>query len=125
MIDYIREDEFVHRVVRDPGDPPDTIFLTGFIGRAAAPDHTRVYLDVMLSAYVDFPDEAVLHAQPTPTGQSPLGGHFVWIARNQDLLKRIRAAHDEMLEVQQLFATDFGGDTLLSAAAPGWPTIPT
>lgn len=125
MIDWIREDEFVHRVVRDPRDPPDTLFLTGFIGRAVEPSHTRVYLDVMLAAYVDVPDDAVLHAQPMPASQSPVGGHFVWVARDQELVQRVRAARDEMLEVQQAFMNEVDGEASLSAVAPGWPTIPT
>jgi hypothetical protein len=125
MIDLIREDEFVHRVVRDPKDPPDTLFLTGFIGHASRADHTRVYLDVMLSAYVDVPDKSVLHAQPMPPGQSPVGGHFVWIARNEDLVQSVRAARDEMLDVQRTFMNDLDGEPSLSAVAPGWPTIPS
>jgi hypothetical protein len=125
MIDWIREDDFIQRVVRDPSDPPDTLFLAGFVGRAAEPGHTRVYLDVMLAAYVDVPDSAILHAQPVPPSQSPLGGHYVWISRDQELVQRVRSARDEMMQVHQTFMSELDGDSSLSAVAPGWPVIPT
>lgn len=124
MIKHIlREDEFVQNIVQDPRDPPDTLFLVGFVGRASEPDHTRFYLDVLLSCYIDVPNDALLFAREIAREQSPLGGCYVWIRRSSDIMDQLSAARRKLQEVQQEFLTHLQPDSL-SAVQPGWPVMP-
>jgi len=122
----LREDEFVANVVSDPREPPDVLFLMGFVGRAPDADSTRIYLDVQLAAYVDLPSSEILHAQPLPRSQSPLGGQYLWVLRSGATMDKLREAGRRLNQVQhetalefQLTGNAFGG--LPSA----WPAPPT
>src|SRR4051794_12521678 len=82
-----RMDEFINRLVPDPANPPNTILLSGFLGASSEDGHTRLYFDAQLSSYVEIPNEGILHSQPMPAEQSPLGGSYVWIQRDAELIQ--------------------------------------
>ena len=78
-------DQIVDKLVSDPTSPPRVALLSGFVGTAGESGHTRIYLDPELSAWVDVPDDAILNRQPIPESVSPLGGSYVWIARDAEV----------------------------------------
>jgi hypothetical protein len=78
--------DFVGKIVKDPKSPPDTILLTGYLGKSSEEGHTRLYFDPELKSYVEIPNEAILHSQQIPQEQSGLGGSNVWIASDAELI---------------------------------------
>jgi hypothetical protein len=81
-----QSDDFVARLVKDPGDPPDLLLMSGYLGASSEDGHVRLYLDEELSRYVEIPKEAIRHARELPPGQSPLGGSLLWIDRKAELM---------------------------------------
>ncbi len=77
---------FVDKVVKDPKAPPDALVLSGYLGTSSEKGHTRLYLDPQLSDCVEIPDGAILHSQEIPPEASPLGGSYVWIQRDAELI---------------------------------------
>jgi hypothetical protein len=125
IVQKIREDDFVHNIVADPADPPDTLLIVGFVGRSPAAEHTRVYLDVLLSSYVDVPDQAILFAREIAREQSPLGGWYVWVRRDVELVERLKTAYRNFQQVQQDYLNELQRNSFVSNAQPGWPVMPS
>jgi hypothetical protein len=82
----IKEDDLVTKIVSDPKNPPNTLLLTGFLGKSSDAGHVRLYLNEELSDYVDIPETAILHIEEMSKGESPLGGNYVWIQRDAQLV---------------------------------------
>ena len=78
--------DFVSKIVKDPKQPPNTLLLKGYLGASSEEGHTRLYLDPQLSDYVEIPDDAILHTQEIADEQSPLGGSYVWIQRDAEIV---------------------------------------
>jgi hypothetical protein len=78
--------KFVSEVVKDPKTPVETLLLHGYAGDSSEAGHTRLYFDPQLSSYVEIPDDAILHSQEIPAAQSPLGGTYVWIKRDTQVI---------------------------------------
>jgi len=79
-------DEFVSRIVSDPNNPPDALLLTGYLGKSSEQGYIRLYLDEELSDYVEIPEDAILHTQELLQDDSPLGGSYLWIQRNAQVI---------------------------------------
>jgi hypothetical protein len=77
----LRDDALVARLIRDPANPPDLMLLWGFVGASSEADHVRLYLDILFSSYIDIPRDVIVHREPMPQAQSPLGGSYVWILK--------------------------------------------
>src|SRR5947209_19060749 len=77
---------FVSKVVKDPGQPPDVLLLRGYLGPSSEQGYTRLYFDAQLSNYVEIPDAAILHTQKIPAEQSALGESYVWIDKNAEII---------------------------------------
>jgi hypothetical protein len=73
-------------VVRDPSQPQETLLLQGFMGASSQPDYTRVYSDLSLSSYVDVANNDIIHIEPLPKEQSPMGGAYIWVKKETDVL---------------------------------------
>lgn len=120
------EDDFVSAIVPEPSDPPDAILVVGFVGRSADKEMTRIYLDVMLGSFIDVRDTAVLHGKRIPETQSPLGGWYVWLKRDLELLDVVREAYARLGRLQQEYMDDLQQDMDgLNDLQPGWPQMPT
>jgi hypothetical protein len=78
--------DFVAKIVKDPKQPPDTLVLTGYLGTSSEEGHTRLYFDKSLSSYVEIPNDAILHTQDIVADQGGLGGTYVWIKRDAELI---------------------------------------
>ncbi len=81
-----RLDEFTAKVVNDPAKPQGTLLLQGFLGASSLPDHTRVYSDLTLKSYVDVANADIIHIEPMPKEQSPMGGSYLWVKQDADVL---------------------------------------
>jgi hypothetical protein len=81
-----RLDSFIARVIGDPAQPTEAILLNGFLGNSSEPGHTRLYIDASLSQYVDVPTDAILHSEPLGSAVSPLGGSYVWLKKDAEVL---------------------------------------
>src|SRR3982074_2519002 len=81
-----RLDAFIAKVAADPNKPQDTLLLTGFLGASSEPDHTRVYLDETLEDYIDIANSDIVHTEPLPKEQSPLGGAYIWVKKDADVV---------------------------------------
>ena len=55
---------FVRAIVKDPANVPDVMQLYGYGGASSEEGHDRLYLSPDLSAYVEVPRAAILHATP-------------------------------------------------------------
>ena len=106
------------------GDAMGYSALVGFPGESAEPGHRRLYLDVFLAAYVDIPDEALLHAQEIPRGHPLLGGRYVWMRRSAGPFKKIRKAYRKVAQVQKEYGDDVRPDGgRFGVIQPAWPTM--
>ena len=81
-----RMDDFVRRVVPDPNNPPNALLLSGYLGESSEEGHTRLYFDTSLSTYVEIPNDAILHTEPIPESSSSLGGSYIWINRDAEVV---------------------------------------
>lgn len=81
MTAAIREEELVARVVLDANRPPDLLLFWGYGGISPAEGHARLYLDANCATFVDIPRDAIVHTVAVPKAQSPLGGSYVWVAK--------------------------------------------
>lgn len=106
----LREDEFVGRAVEDPNAPPQLLMLTGYVGKSSKGSHTRIYLDLLLSSYVDVPDEEILHAQELPKAQSPVGGYYIWIRRTDLILEELQQGYQRAAQAQQDLVSKLQGN---------------
>ncbi len=79
-------DDFTAKVVSEPAKPQDTLLLQGFLGASSQPDHTRVYSDLTLSSYVDVANADIIHIEPMPKEQSPMGGSYLWVKKEAEVL---------------------------------------
>ena len=79
-------DDFTAKVVADPAKPQETLLLQGFLGASSQPDHTRVYSDLTLVSYVDVANADIVHVEQLPRDQSPLGGSYLWVKKQADVL---------------------------------------
>jgi hypothetical protein len=117
-------DDFVSRIVSDPNNPPDALLLTGYLGKSSDQGYIRLYLDEELSDYVELPESGVLYAQEMSKEDSPLGGSYVWIQRNAQVIQgpvgpnRMTASFlSGRIQRQQLVAAQ-------PPAAPPGPALP-
>jgi hypothetical protein len=73
-------DDWVAHIVADPMDVPAVVLVFGFVGKASKDEHVRIYLTPTLSHLCEIPASAIVHRQPLPRAQFPLGGSYFWIA---------------------------------------------
>ena len=81
----IRLDKFTAKVVPDPKNPGQSLCLQGFLGAAPDPAQTRLYWDASLSSFVDIDNADILHSEPLPKEQSPLGGSYLWVSTSAEV----------------------------------------
>jgi len=78
--------EFIANLVKDPKNPPEVVEITGFLGAAAEPGRTRIYLDTTLQNYVEVMEDKILHVEPVEGGQ--LGLSHIFIAADAQVFPR-------------------------------------
>lgn len=116
---------FVDKVVKDPKAPPDALVLSGYLGTSSEAGHTRLYLDPQLSDCVEIPNEAILHSQEIPPEASPLGGSYVWIQRDAELIHPgPEGTSSKGTFLEGRIRKAYGGATDYTAGGP-FPTLPT
>jgi hypothetical protein len=116
--------DFVARLVDDPASPPSTVLFVGFPGDPAEPDHARFYVDPGLSAFVEVPRAMVLHRRDLPASQAPLGGQYVWLQRDADVLDRLQQALADAARLQQqIWSASANGDDPADTAVSPFPDM--
>jgi hypothetical protein len=78
----LRQDALVENLVPDPSQYQSVTVLAGFLGKSTRVGYWRLYLTSQLNEYVEFREEDVVHTQPIPPEQSPLGGTLIWLRRD-------------------------------------------
>ncbi len=112
-------DNWVDQLVPDPANPPQLQVLTGYRGRSAQENQTRLYSDLELSSWVDVPNDAILLTREEP-GEHGLPLTLVWTALDAQVQTGPQAAQGGGAEwFQGQVAQDFG-----EAALPGGGPIP-
>jgi len=119
----LREDEFVFQIVKDPLNPPETMLVMGYIGRAAAEGSIRLYLDPLLSAFVDVPEASILYSEPLPRAQAPFGGHYIWVLREPEFMRDLQEAYQKAAQTMQEVNAHGQGTSLPATDATGWPSM--
>jgi hypothetical protein len=59
--------------------------LDGVLGASTDSKQTRIYWDPSLSSYADIDTADIIHAEPLPKEQSPLGGSYIWVKRSAEV----------------------------------------
>lgn len=116
---------FVARLVKDPANPPATMMVSGFPGESSEPEHTRLYLDLELTSWVDIPEDAVLHREEQ--GDEPYGSTTLWVNREAAEKLRYRQATSAAVSGGVGFApwTAFCPPTRACPPTPFCPTQPS
>ena len=109
--------EFVSQIVKDPNKHVEVLLLSGFVGPSSEKEHTRLYFDPELSQYVEIPNKAILHSQQMGPETSPLGGVYLWIARDAQLVQGKAGT-------ERAKAKFFEGPIAQGAAGGGAPALP-
>jgi len=88
VADETPEHPLIKALVDDPAQPPQLLVLTGFLGRAADPAYQRIYLDLALSAFLDFAAEGIVHVVHTRSDEDPLSPSTVWIRQDTPIAQQ-------------------------------------
>src|SRR5262245_13439763 len=110
------EDPIVSNLVKDPKLPPDTLMLTGFVGKSSEDGYTRIYFDYDLRNYVEIPNSAILYSEPLPKETSPLGGVYLWLKRDAEVI------HGKVGQNRATSKFLEGPIAAAAGVAPVWPT---
>ena len=84
----LQPQRFVSEIVKDTRRPPRLRVVRGYIGESCERNCTRVYLDIELRRYVDIPTKGVVHSELAPDSLMPLGGRYVWVREDVQILHR-------------------------------------
>ena len=80
------------------------------------PADVRFYVDPGLSAFIEVPEDVVLHARDLPASHSSLGGQYVWVQRDDDVLDQLQRALAHAARLQQQIWTSGGNGNAAGAA---------
>lgn len=85
----LQEDPLVEALVPDPSQgPPNAAVLQGYLGKGTTERVWRLYLTPDLAAYVELPEDEILHSEKQPDD-----GTFVWVRKELRLtVHRLQAA---------------------------------
>jgi hypothetical protein len=78
------------------GDPAglDVFVYVGFVGRSQRTGHWRLYLNPEWSDYLEFHSDDVVFARALEPAGHPLGGTFVWLRRDANVLRTQRTSRE-------------------------------
>ena len=60
---------FIASLVKDVNKPPKLRIISGYLGKVAKADSTRIYLDAELRRFVDIPNPALAPTPPSSVGR--------------------------------------------------------
>ncbi|BBL70809.1 hypothetical protein [Methylogaea oryzae] len=111
-----RHENFVDTLAADPDNIPEMVSLSGFVGKSSLADHTRLYLNVVLSEYYEIPTDAILHSIRLPASVSPFGVSCLWIKGDAELIRRGKTTTETKA---RFFSGDIQKNYAAAAAAAG------
>jgi hypothetical protein len=113
----IEFDALAEKVVPDPAAIPDSIALSGFVGRSAEDGKIRLYVDASFRSYYEISIPDIVHSQQVPATQSTLGGSVVYV-KGSDRLQRVQVS----TEIEARFLQ--GPMSSAAAGAAGASSLP-
>jgi hypothetical protein len=69
-------------LVTDPANPPDLVFIRGFVGPVDDETITRIFRNQVMNRFVDVPNDQIVHMETgLPVPASPWPEDVVWVTR--------------------------------------------
>ncbi|MBE5096796.1 hypothetical protein [Bacillus thuringiensis] len=94
----LKQDDIVDHLVFDPSQIPNVMMLSGFLGESSRHGYWRLYSTPELNNYVEFSEADVIHSKPLNTKQFPLGGTFVWVKKDAEIVHTHSMAYKNQSE---------------------------
>lgn len=114
----IEFDALAETMVPDPATIPDSVALTGFVGRSAEDGNIRLYVDASFRNYYEISSSDILHSQQLPTTKSPLGGSVVYVKGGAPL-RRVQVSTEVEARFLQGPMSNAGAGTAGATSLPG------
>ncbi|MFA0963544.1 hypothetical protein AB9P05_17200 [Roseivirga sp. BDSF3-8] len=90
----VKLDDFIGKIIANPGQPEAFELLSGFVGESSENDHVRLYEDISLKKFMDIPNSGILHTAPIPERISPMGGSYLWVKKDTEFIFGNPASED-------------------------------
>lgn len=114
----IEFDALTEKLVPDPATIPDSVALTGFVGRSAEDGNIRLYVDASFRNYYEISISDILHNQQLPTTQSRLGGSVVYVKGGAPL-RRVQVSTEIEARFLQGPMSNAGAGVAGASSLPG------
>ena len=114
----IEFDALAEKVAPDPAAIPDSVPLTGFVGRSAEDGKIRLYVDSTFRSYYEISNSDILHTEQLPTTQSPLGGSVVFV-KGSAPLRRVQVSTEIEARFLQGPMSNAGAGAAGATSLPG------
>lgn len=92
------EDEIIKQLVPDPSQIPDARLLFGYLGKSNRSGYWRLYFTPELNEFVEIPEDDILHSQKMDKEISTLGGTYLWIRRESNLVSTRTVSRQQQAE---------------------------
>ena len=113
------QDKLIDSLVPDPSRLPDLKIRAGFLGDSTDEKSWRLYRNPVLTDYIEFAKDDVLHTVSVESDLSPLGGTVVFLERTAE----IRRTRTTRRESQSEWVTgSFAREVMRKI--PGFTTVP-
>jgi hypothetical protein len=119
----IEFDALAEQLVPSPGTIPDSVALSGFVGRSAEDGKIRLYVDASLRGYYEISIPDIVHSQQVPATESPLGGSIVYV-KGSARLQRVQVSTEIEARFLQGPMSSIGGASSLRGAGRAFSRRP-
>jgi len=82
----LNQDDLVEALVPDPNTVENYQMLYGWPGKSGRVGYLRLYDNLELKGYKEFPEDKVHLIRSMKTPENPLGGSMVWLPRGTTIL---------------------------------------
>jgi len=86
----LAQDLVIKRLIPDPGDIPDLVTVSGWLGDSTKRNSLRLYLNLSFDFYLEIPEKTVAHW--AKLGDGDLQGTILWVPRESKVQMRSRNA---------------------------------
>jgi hypothetical protein len=114
----IEFDALAEKIVPGPATIPDSVALSGFVGRSAEDGKVRLYVDASFRSYYEISIPDILHSQQVPATQSPLGGSVVFV-KGSARLRRVQVSTEIEARFLQGPMSNAGAGAAGASSLPG------
>ena len=114
----IEFDALTEKLVPDPATIPDSVALTGFVGRSAEDGNIRLYVDASFRNYYEISISDILYNQQLPATRSSLGGSVVYVKGGAPL-RRVQVSTEIEARFLQGPMSNVGAGAAGTSSLPG------